>query len=310
MASTVAFFTSKVAITPRYPGYNTHVELEYRDQARTRWAPYRHVFFDCDSTLTAVEGIDVLAERAGMGDEVRRLTDAAMNGEVDLEDVYGERLTRISPSRQEILAVRQDYKDHAVADAALVIAVLQHLGHETYIISGGLEEPVREFGISLGVPADHIRAVGVEYDDLVGAWWEHHRGQEAHYMDYGRGALAVSEGKEEIVRELIGDQPGSSLLVGDGTSDLLAGESVDLFVGYGGVVARPKVVEGAPVFIRAGGLAPVLALAAGPAALSRLEETSYRALLWEGIRQVQDSTTFQSDELADRFAAAATSAGF
>lgn len=310
MASIVAFLTSKVAITPRYPGYNSVVELDDRDRPRARWAPYRHVFFDCDSTLTAVEGIDVLAERAGRGDEVRALTDAAMNGEVDLEDVYGERLARINPSRQEIMAVRQDYKDHAVADAALVIAVLQHLGHETYIISGGLEEPVREFGISLGVPADYIRAVGVEYDDLVGAWWDHHQGQEAQYMDYGRGALAVSEGKEEIVRELIGDQPGTSLLVGDGTSDLLAGEAVDLFVGYGGVVARPKVEAGAPVFIRSGGLAPILALAAGPSAIGRLEETSYRAVFWEGVQRVRDATTFQSTELGARFAAAAASAGF
>ncbi|MCC6606951.1 MAG: phosphoserine phosphatase, partial [Anaerolineae bacterium] len=30
-----------------------------------RWPPYKHVFFDCDSTLTTVEGIDVLAETAG-----------------------------------------------------------------------------------------------------------------------------------------------------------------------------------------------------------------------------------------------------
>ena len=166
-------------MTQRYPGYNTPVDIDDRQQAQTRWPPYRHVFFDCDSTLTAVEGIDVLAERAGRGDEVRRLTDAAMNGEMDLEDVYGQRLEQIKPSRAEIQAVRQVYKDHVIPDAALVIAALQNLGHETYIISGGLEEPVREFGIALGVPADHIRAVGVEYDELVGAWWSHHQGQEA-----------------------------------------------------------------------------------------------------------------------------------
>ena len=151
-----------------------------------------------------------------------------------------------------------------------MIAVLQHLGHEVYIISGGLEEPVREFGISLGVSADHIRAVGVEYDELVGAWWSHHQGQEAHYLDHSRGALAMSEGKAEIVHELLGGRPGTSLLVGDGTSDLLAGEAVDLFVGFGGVAARPKVEAGAPVFVRSPGLAPILPLAAGPSAMSRI----------------------------------------
>ena len=271
----------------------------------TRWPPYQHVFFDCDSTLTAVEGIDVLAERAGRGDEVRRLTDAAMNGEMDLEDVYGERLTQINPTRSQIRELRHAYKRNAIADAAMVISVLQHLGHKTYIISGGLEEPVREFGISLGVPADQIRAVGVEYDELVGSWWAHHQGLEARYLDYGRGALAVSEGKAEIVRELVGDQAGRTMLVGDGTSDLLAGEAVDLFVGYGGVVSRPRVAEQAPVFIPEGGLAPVLALAAGPSAYGRLEETSYRALFWEGTRRVTQAAVFGDAVLGERFRKAA-----
>lgn len=286
------------------------MELDEQPRPQTRWPPYQHVFFDCDSTLTAIEGIDVLAERAGRGDEVRRLTDAAMNGEMDLEDVYGERLAQIDPTQADIRAVRQDYKEHAIADAAMVIALLQHLGHEVYIISGGLEEPVREFGISLGVPADHIRAVGVEYDELVGAWWSHHPGQQARYMDYGRGALAVSEGKAEIVHELVGDRSGSSVLVGDGTSDLLAGEAVDLFVGYGGVVARPRVEAGAPVFVRSPGLAPIVPLAAGPSAYGRLEETSYRALFWEGLQRMADSVEFGDPAIGDRFRRAAASAGF
>jgi len=280
-----------------------------RDPGLTRWPPYRHVFFDCDSTLTAVEGIDVLAEQAGRGENVRRLTQAAMNGEMDLEDVYGKRLAQINPSRAAIQSIRQVYKDNAVPDAGMVIAALQHLGHETYIISSGLEEPVREFGISLGVPADHIRAVGVEYDELVGAWWSHHQGQETQYLDYGRGALAVSEGKEEIVREMLGNQSGQSLLVGDGTSDLLAGEAVDLFVGFGGVAARPKVESGAAVFIRSPGLSPVLPLAAGPSAMARLEETSYRALFREGIQRAQDATTFADESIGMKFKNAVAGAG-
>ncbi|MGI9647735.1 MAG: HAD-IB family phosphatase [Acidimicrobiia bacterium] len=277
---------------------------------QTRWPPYQHVFFDCDSTLTTVEGIDVLAEQAGRGENVRRLTEAAMNGEMDLEDVYGDRLKQINPTRTQVQSLRQVYKDNVVADAAMVISVLQHLGHDTYIISGGLEEPVREFGVSLGVPADHIRAVGVEFDELVGAWWSHHPGQEASYLDYGRGALAVSEGKEEIVEELMGGRPGRSLLVGDGTSDLLASEAVDLFIGFGGVASRPKVEKGAPAFIRSQDLAPVLPLAAGPSAVARLQETSYRSLFTTGVQQVREATTFNDGSLGERFASAVTGAGF
>ena len=144
---------------------------------------------------------------------------------------------------------------------------------------------------------------------MVGSWWSHHEGQEARYLDYGRGALAVSEGKKEIVRELIGTQSGTSLLVGDGTSDLLAGEAVDLFVGFGGVAARPKVEAGAPVFIRSPGLAPVLPLAAGPSAMKRLEETSYRALFSEGVQRAQEAT-FNDEALGATFEGAVAGAGF
>lgn len=274
-----------------------------------RWPPFRHVFFDCDSTLTAVEGIDVLAEQAGRASEIRRLTDAAMNGEIDLEDVYGERLRQINPTKAQVAGIRHTYKEHAIPDARLVISLLQHLGHEVYIVSGGLEEPVREFGLWLGVPRDHIRAVGLEYDQLVGAWWSQHEGQESRYLDFGKGALAVSEGKAEIIQELRGDGNGRAMLVGDGTSDLLAGEGLDLFVGYGSVAARPKVKEGASVFIEEGGLAPVVPLAAGPSAMTRLEETSYRALFWEGIQAVQNKTRFTDGALQAKFAGAVASLG-
>lgn len=215
-----------------------------------------------------------------------------MAGEVDLEDVYGERLHRIRPLKADVVALRQVYKDNALPDARAVVRLLQHLGHEVYVISGGLEDPVREFGISLGVPSHHIRAVGVEYDQLVGTWWSHTEDRAERYLDYTKGALAVSEGKAEIIRELIGDEKGRTLLVGDGASDLLAGEAVDLFVGFGGVTARSKVREGAPVFIDSGGLAPVVPLAAGPSAVSRLEDDSHRALFREGVEAVQSRTRF------------------
>ena len=54
---------------------------------------YTVVCFDCDSTLSKIEGIDELAKLAGLGEEMARLTDAAMNGVVPLEAVYEKRLS-------------------------------------------------------------------------------------------------------------------------------------------------------------------------------------------------------------------------
>lgn len=267
-----------------------------------RWPPFDHVFFDCDSTLTQVEGIDVLAEAAGRSDSVREMTDAAMRGEIDLEDVYGARLAAIQPSRSDIRSLRQVYKDRAVPDAALVVAVLQELGHNVYVVSGGLTEPVTEFGVAIGIPKENIRAVGIEYDLLAGDWWSAGSG-DGKYLDYGRGALAVSEGKKQIIRELIAGRPGRRLLIGDGTSDLLAADAVDLFVGYGGVAVRPRVKAEAPIFLTSLELAPVLPLAAGPSAQRRLEETSYRALFGHGI-DLAGRAQWNAGDLRDKFAAA------
>ena len=52
---------------------------------------YRIVFFDVDSTLVTVEGIDVLARG---NPEIARLTAAAMNGEIPLEQVYEQQIGR------------------------------------------------------------------------------------------------------------------------------------------------------------------------------------------------------------------------
>lgn len=275
-----------------------------------RWPPYKHIFFDCDSTLTAVEGIDILAEEAGKRWRVAVLTQAAMNGARDLEAVYEKRLRAVRPTRQQIRQIRQVYKQQAVEDAAAVIAALHALGHQVYIISGGLAEPVLEFGLYLGVPRANIRAVDVNYNQLSGRWWENRPDQE-RYLEYEEGALTASNGKAQVIRELLGDQRGRALLVGDGQSDLLAGTAVappvvHLFVGYGGVVTRQRLLNAAPVFIHSRSLAPLLALAAGPAALHHLAETEHQPLAAKAINLIQTGAiTFNHEQLKHKFDSAA-----
>jgi phosphoserine phosphatase len=271
-----------------------------------RWRPYEHIFFDCDSTLTTIEGIDILAESAGKRWRVEVLTQAAMDGDLDLSEVYERRLRAVRPTRRQIREVHRAYKRNPVEDAQAVIAALQHLGAKVYIISGGLLEPVREFGLFLGVPKDHIRAVGVTYNELSGQWWV---GGDQQYLTYDDGALTVSDGKAEIVRELLAGQHGRSLLIGDGTSDLLAGSAVDLFVGYGGVVSRQRVLEGAPLFIHSQSLAPLLAVAAGPAALRQLRDTSFEALGQKSWDLIQAGALgFNDERLARKFREAVAAA--
>ena len=65
---------------------------------QANWQTYDLVFFDCDSTLSAIEGIDELARLKGKEGRVGLLTNKAMDGELDLADVYGKRLKAIKPT--------------------------------------------------------------------------------------------------------------------------------------------------------------------------------------------------------------------
>jgi len=272
-----------------------------------RWPGYQHVFFDCDSTLTRVEGIDVLADSDEKRARVAALTDEAMNGTLDLEEVYGQRLNAIQPTRADVQDIRRVYKKTVVEDAQLVIATLQALGHDVYIISGGLFQAVVDFGRHLGVARDHIRAVDLAYNQLGSDWWKPKEyAWDEPYMTFARGSLTVSDGKSEIVAELLQGKTGRSLLVGDGTSDLLAGRAVDLFVGFGGVVTRPRVAAEAPAFLSTASLAPILALAAGPAAIRRLQNAQQRAVFRKGLQLIagDGNLEFKDERLNAKFFAA------
>jgi phosphoserine phosphatase len=272
-----------------------------------RWTSFDLIFFDCDSTLSTIEGIDELAKLKGKEARVGLLTDKAMNGELDLQEVYGKRLKAIRPTRGQLKAVEERYAETIVEDAQELIAALQFLGKQVYIISGGLVDAVRGFGRRLGVAPENIRAVELEYNELSGQWWNYHEAQAQHqrsYLEYVGGPLTISSGKPEIIRELKGEQKGRVFMIGDGSSDLATRSFVDLFVGYGGVVSREKVKNGSDVFIESVSLAPVLPLVAGSLGYTKVKGTQYQALFEKGIRLALSSEVlFKDEEQRQSFAA-------
>ncbi|MEO0563666.1 MAG: HAD-IB family phosphatase, partial [Chloroflexota bacterium] len=232
-----------------------------------RWSSSEIIFFDCDSTLSTIEGIDELAKLADKEEEIAALTNRAMNGELDLKDVYGARLQAIQPTKAQLKAVEERYWETRLPDAVEIVAALQFLGKRVCVISGGLAEPVRGFARRLGVASEDVRAVELEYNELSGAWWRYHDPSQLaqqKFMDYYEGPLTVSSGKPNVVEELTNGQHGKRLFIGDGASDLATQGVVDLFVGFGGVVARDNVREAAQVWLEAKTLAPILPLATGP----------------------------------------------
>jgi len=271
----------------------------------TRWTSFDLIFFDCDSTLSTIEGIDELAKLKGKEWRVGLLTQKAMDGDLDLAEVYGKRLKAIRPTRGQLKAIEERYWETIVPDVQAVLDALRFLNKDVFIISGGLAEPVRGFGKRLGVAPQNIRAVELEYNELSGEWWNYHEPQTQHrqtYLDYDEGPLTVTSGKPDIIRELAGDKHGRRLMVGDGSSDLATRTVVDLFVGFGGVVARDKVVQQSDAFIHSESIAPILPMAAGPSGYERVIGTPHQAIFDKGIALAAGGQlTFQPDEMRRTF---------
>ncbi len=207
---------------------------------------YQRVLFDCDSTLSAVEGIDELARRAGVGDEVADLTRRAMAGEIPLEEVYGRRLELIRPDREAIDWLARRYLERITPGARETLATLLGEGVAVHIVSGGLEPALRPLAEELGVPPEHLHAVGLQLDE-EGAWcgFEHD------------SPLAHSGGKAEICRQVM--LPGERLaMVGDGVTDLETMAAGVNFIGFGGVALREAVKAAAPVYVEEPDLRAVL----------------------------------------------------
>lgn len=275
------------------------------------WPVYTLVIFDCDSTLTAIEGIDELAniaEREGRNSEkiafnVASLTKKAMEGDIPLEAVYGQRLMAVKPTQAQVRQLAGLYRENAIRDARLVVEALQAFGVQVYIVSGGLIEPVREFGTWLGVPGANIYAVDVEYDQLAGRWWrywEQPDGQNpyANHLAVQSNPLTGTQGKNKVIARIRAMHPGRVLMVGDGLSDLEASSEVDLFIGFGGVVYRPRVLSESPIYIRTPFLSPVFSLALGQVG----RKLNYAQLWAEGVnRIIAGEVTFKDSDRYQAF---------
>lgn len=211
---------------------------------------YDIVVFDCDSTLTEIEGINLIAKWAGKEKEVEILTNQAMNGKINFEDVFSARLSLIRPKRRDLERLGKEYIKYQLKDARSVIEKLQKLGKEVYIVTGAYERPIKKFAIHLGVPEENVIAVELKF------------GKNEDFLGYDtKNPLIKNKGKRKVLEKLA--KLGSLIFVGDGATDLEAKDVVDLFVGFGGVVCRPIVQRSADIFINSKTLMPIVALAQG-----------------------------------------------
>jgi phosphoserine phosphatase len=191
-------------------------------------------FIDCDSTLSTIEGIDELARGKGgdIFERVVELTNAAMNGEVPIGEVFPRRMEMIRPDRELCDAVAALYVETIVPGAEEMIRELKEAGWLPVILSGGFAPLIQPLADRLGIA--HVEAVPLYFHE------------DGSYKGYGEDYPTTRNlGKNEVIREwkqaLL---PERVAMMGDGMSDLETKPDVDAFIGFGGVVARPKIEQG------------------------------------------------------------------
>ena len=209
---------------------------------------FASVVLDVDSTLCGVEGIDWLAQRRGpeVADRTRALTDRAMNGEIPLDAVYGDRLALIRPSADDIEALSRVYRQTLAPGAADAVRALLADRVQVALVSGGIRQAIAPLARELGVP---VHAV------------ELHWNARGEYTGFDESSLLVTQaGKRDAVRALALPRP--SLAVGDGSTDVAMKDATDRFVAFTGFHRRAQVIAQAHGEVRS--FAELLILVRGP----------------------------------------------
>lgn len=206
------------------------------------------ICFDCDSTLSTIEGIDELAKRAGREADIAPLTTAAMDGLIPIEDIYARRLEILRPDRAALDWLGQRYIETQVEGARAAVAALQQAGRKVFVVSGGLKVPVLALAAALGIGPEYVHAVEVYLDEHGG------------YQGFDHASpLTRSDGKARIAADIAAEF-GAVVLVGDGVTDVAAQSGGAFVVGFGGVVRREAVVKSADAFVEGPSLLDVSAL--------------------------------------------------
>jgi phosphoserine phosphatase len=219
--------------------------------------PYGMVVFDCDSTLSAMEGIEELSgeHRA----ELVALTRKAMEGSLPLEAVFGARLALVEPSRSAVERIGRLYVERTLPHAGALVRALRSLGKRVIIVSGGLEPAVGELARGNGFTPQKGGAEAVRIDE---------RGANAGFDE--ASPLARSGGKRLVLERRARSGAGALAFVGDGATDLEAAPCAARFIAFGGVERRASVFERARVHCEAADLAALVPLLLSADELARL----------------------------------------
>ena len=202
----------------------------------------RLICFDMDSTLIKTEVIDELADKAGVGNEVRAIKEAAMRGEIDFSESFKQRVALLKGLDESVL--KEIAHNLPIMDGAeRLISILKKIGFKIAILSGGFTY----YGNYLKKLFDVDYVYANELEIIDGKLTGHYLGD---IVDGKRKAelLKLIAQVEKIDLEQV-------IAVGDGANDLPMLNVAGLGIAFH---AKPKVIANAQQSISTIGLDGVL----------------------------------------------------
>ncbi|MCI9042773.1 MAG: phosphoserine phosphatase SerB [Muribaculaceae bacterium] len=203
----------------------------------------RLVCFDMDSTLIGTEVIDELADRAGVGDKVKAITERAMRGEIDFNESFRERVALLKGLDTSVM---QDIAENLPITEGLdrLMTVLKRTGYKTAILSGGFtyfgNYLKRRFGF------DYVYANELEVDD------------QGRLTGRSIGEIVDGKRKAELLKVMAQVEQvdiQQTVAVGDGANDLPMLSTAGLGIAFH---AKPKVKANADQSLSTIGLDGIL----------------------------------------------------
>lgn len=222
---------------------SSELEMDFSFQLDNMYRRMRRLIcFDMDSTLIQTECIDELAERAGVGDKVKEITERAMRGEIDFTESFKERVALLKGIDEKVL--KEIAENLPITEGVeRLMYVLKHYGYKIAILSGGFTYFGNYLKQKFGIDYVYANELEIVEGKLTG-----------RYL----GDIIDGKRKAELLRLLAQVENvdiAQTIAVGDGANDLPMLSTAGLGIAFH---AKPKVVENAEQSINTIGLDGVL----------------------------------------------------